>query len=490
MSTTQQLVSRTMPPSPTVRAALDAVAAVADQAPVTQDGPQALADVAALLQLQEQLRVTLIERLGDVQARSLHTLDGAGTTASWLRAQQTSIDAHDLPLARKLSRLPLLRRELQDGALAVKTVSKVAGSLERLRPHVDRPDVLIDGQPAEPVLAAVINDGVRQLICTAHGGLDDHDPRLDQIRAELADIASRPQGELARLEAAFLVLARHVEPAQLAPALAVLTDALLPSELDKRAAQGEADRGLTLTPHSDGSGWHVSEGDCDLELGELLNAVIQAQLAVDPENVHDTEAYAQLREQGWEAGDELPACGRRPRTLPQRRHDALKSALRTLLDSGALGTRDKVAPHVGVIVGIESLHGEAGSLPPLSTVTGRPLPLRLVRRWWCDSAATRFVMSLGRRVLETSHTERTLKAHERRAKQVETGAVCQGAGCSGHGTIPHHPDPWWKTGITSYREAVMLCKRTHHDVHDGKKTIRLKDGRWLNEHGWADGPDL
>ena len=101
------------------------------------------------------------------------------------------------------------------------------------------------------------------------------------------------------------------------------------------------------------------------------------------------------------------------------------------------------------------------------------------------------MLSLGRKVLETSHTERTLKAHERRAKKIETGGRCQAAGCRcGPGTplIPHHPDAFARSVITRYDDTVMLCTPNHHDIHKGHKTLRLKDGRWLNEHGWTDGP--
>jgi hypothetical protein len=102
------------------------------------------------------------------------------------------------------------------------------------------------------------------------------------------------------------------------------------------------------------------------------------------------------------------------------------------------------------------------------------------------------VLSLGRKVLETSHTERSLKAHERRVKRLETGGRCQGAGCTrgpGEHLIPHHVVPWSVCGTTSLVDTVWVCPQTHHDIHVGGKTIRLKDGRYLNEHGWADGPD-
>lgn len=515
MTTTDDVTGRptsqTLPPSPAVQELMAAAAAVAALDPVELSGAQALADAAALLAVLDQLRVHSMHRLADVQARDLHTLDGAGTTVAWLRSQQASTDPRDLPLARKLSRLPLLRRQLDDGALPIRTATVLAGELDRLRRHVDRLDALIDGRPAELTVAAVVVDGVLGQICTCLGGLDDADPRLDQLRAELADIASRPQSELLRLEAAFLVLARHVPADQLRGALDPLVDALLPQQLEDRCADAHARRGFTVTRNPDGSGYFISDGECDVELGELLSVVIDAEMSVDPDNPTDTAGWAAARADGWEPGDihpgeQPPAIlqreqgsdelespqwqpGRRPRTLKQRRHDALKNGLRKLLDSGALGLRDKVAPHLGATVSIDQLHNAAGSLPAISTATGNPLPLSLVRSWWCDSSVSRFVLSLGRKVLETSHTERTLKGHERRAKQVETGGRCQAVGHVHPGPIPHHVDPWASSGQTSYRDTVMVCASTHHDLHTGKRIIRLKDGRWLNEHGWTDGPD-
>jgi hypothetical protein len=207
----------------------------------------------------------------------------------------------------------------------------------------------------------------------------------------------------------------------------------------------------------------------------------------------DTAAWTRARAEGWHEGDDLPAddlaegCAG-PRSVHQRRHDALRNGLRRYLDSGIAGLRDKVAPHLAVTVTLEALHDEPGALPPVAA-SGARLPRSLVRAWWCDSSVTRFVLGLGRKVIETSHTERTLKPHERRAKRLETGGRCQGAGCRrgpGHRLIPHHPTPWATTGTTSLSDSVLLCEQTHHDVHSGGRILRLKDGRRLGPQGWVD----
>ena len=129
--------------------------------------------------------------------------------------------------------------------------------------------------------------------------------------------------------------------------------------------------------------------------------------------------------------------------------------------------------------------------PPAVAASGASLPAPLIRRWLCDSSATRLVLSLGRRVIETSHTQRTLKAHERQALYVQWGGRCAGAGCpSPPGTplIPHHPNSWAKTGTTSYTDSIPVCDHTHHDLHEGGKTIQLRDSRYLNADGWTDKP--
>ena len=119
------------------------------------------------------------------------------------------------------------------------------------------------------------------------------------------------------------------------------------------------------------------------------------------------------------------------------------------------------------------------------------LPAGLVRRWACDSALTRQVIGLGSRVLESSHAHRTLKAHERRALLTQTGGQCQAAGCRRSTRDPgvrlhaHHATPWAATGRTSLADSVSLCDVSHRDLHEGRKVLRLKDGRRLGPDGWV-----
>jgi hypothetical protein len=291
--------------------------------------------------------------------------------------------------------------------------------------------------------------------------------------------------ELRRLEAAFLVLARCVEPPQLRSCLDVLAGALLPNVLAQHAEDGHRNRGVDLHRKDDGTGWSI-RGDLDLECGELLHTAMTAAMATDPDNPFDTAVDQQLRAQGLDPS--LDGCID-SRTHRQRRHDGFKIALRRLLDSGALGSRGKHAPHIAVTINQAALHDTPGALPGRAS-SGAIWPAGLVRRLVCDSALTRFVLSLGHRVIESSHTERTLKPHERRIKQIETGGLCQAAGChkgshTGHTLIPHHVTAYAICGTTSLQDTVLFCEVTHHDLHEGSKTIRLKDGRVVGPSGWV-----
>ncbi len=470
-----------------LRAAL-ATLAVVD--PVELPAGLALADARELLALRAQLDAVLLRRLGDVDARKLHRLDASPTTTAWVRAQDGDVDVDVVTLARRLNRLPALDEAMQDGSLSRVAACRIATALTRLRPLVDRPDGLIDGQPGEETVTAVVLDGVADLVFQATGGLADDDPRVAELRDALSEVSCSPTSQLARLEAAFILLALHLPAGHLPGALSMLVDALLPIELEKRAARSADQAQLALRPNADGSGW-LLRGELDLETGELAHTLLTAMAATDPDNPHDTSAIEQLRESGWEFGDPLPASlpnrtWEPPRSRGRRLHDALRLALREILNSGQLGQRDKVAPHLGVHTGLNTLNRDPGARPSVGA-SGLALPLSLVKKWWCDAYVTRYVLGLGHRVLETSHTSRTLKAHERRIKHLETGGQCEGAGCTrgpGCRLIPHHPDAWAACGTTTLSDTALLCDTDHDAVHRGQ-TITLKNGRRLNQHGWV-----
>lgn len=466
-----------------VRQAVEALLPVLASDPVDQPGAAALEDMRVLLAVKERFDAHLLVRLRDIDQRGLHELDALPTIGTWVDAQTSSVDRPMVALARRLDRLPTVARELRSGRLSMAAAQRVAIDVARVRSSLDQPHGLIDGQPGDEVLDGVIGRGVPMLFAEALGGLDDDDPRMLDLLQEVTAVLRSGRSQAEQVEAAFVALAERIEGRLLRGSLDQLIDALLPMQLEERARAAHENRGVALLRNHSGSGGRL-EADLDDEGFELLHTALAARLTADPENVADTAAAALLREQGIDPyGDDRGPLA--PRTLLQRRHDALVAILRDWLGSGVAGRRGKAVPHISVRVGLDLLHGRPGALPARGG-SGRVLPAGLVRQWWCDSAVTRFVMGLGGRVIEMSHTERTLKAHERKAKQMETGGQCLAAGCHpppGTRLIPHHPQAYARSGITTYDDTVPLCESSHHLLHLGK-VLRLKDGRLLGPDGW------
>jgi hypothetical protein len=55
---------------------------------------------------------------------------------------------------------------------------------------------------------------------------------------------------------------------------------------------------------------------------------------------------------------------------------------------------------------------------------------------------------------------------------------------------PHHVLGYAENQVTSLDETLPVCETLHHDLHDGHRTVRLRDGRFLNENGFVERPSL
>jgi hypothetical protein len=481
----------TPPPSaPDVLALRAAVDGVAAQDPSALPGAAALQRAQDLMRESERLRTLSIEAIGDVDARKLFTLADAPSTTAWVKEQQVpGVDDSEVVLSRRLRTVPRIRAELKAGRMSSTTGARLTTVLRKARPHLDRPDGLIDGLDGEAVLQGVCVRGVRNLL--AEQGPPADDPELARLGSELEALHAGGGSQLDRLEAALIVFARHCDPVLLPSGLALLLDALLPLEHAKRAEQASDRRGVTLRRDPGGSGGSV-HGQLDDELYDLFATTLTAAGATDPDNPTDTAAWRAGRsavDDDTLAPEDWPAEQPRPRSKAQKRHDALKRGLRTLLDSGALGTRGKSAPNTVVTVPIDYLAGLPGALPG-RTATGVHLTRDQLADLLCRGTFTRMVLDAKNRVVEVSHTQRTATALERLILHVQTGGVCQRRSCgngpaNGHQLVPHHPDPYSRSGRTSVEESVWLCDIDHdHHLHEQKLHITLKDGRVLGPDGW------
>lgn len=471
-------------------AAIDVLAAAN---PADLPATVALARTRALLVQLQRLEATTIRAVGDVDARRLHTCEASPSTSEWVKAQAVAgLGAEQVTLARRLRRLPTVEAELLAGRLSSTAAAAVGKAVAKAARHLDQPDGLIDGMPAEPALYGVLVDGVCSLLAEQTGGTTDDDPEQELLRARLEQIDDPTRSERDRVEAALTVFAQLCNPALLPSGLSLLLDALLPNEHQKRADLAEDDAGFDLHRKHGGSGW-TCRGDLDDLTGELLATVLDAAAATDPAKPADTDAWRAARET---AGDDSltpadwPAGQIRPRSRRRQRHDALARGLAALLDSGALGTRGKAAPHVGVTVDLDFLQGVPGTLPGRTT-HGARIARRQLRDLLCRSTFTRLVRDARRRVVEVSHTQRTATALERLLLHAQWGGTCARRRCgrgpaTGHRLVPHHGELFSVTGTTSLEDTVPLCEVDHdHYLHGQGLELELEDGRILGPSGWV-----
>ena len=404
------LVSEVVPVSPVVARLQAAVRELRAQELGAQPGAQALADARAVLLAGLDLRLAGLDRLADVDRRALHDLDGATSTSSWVARLDLDLPRGDVVLTRRLERIPQVRAALGSGQITLGAARVLQTAMAKVSRFLDRPNGLVDGQPQEAVLQAVIVDGVRQLALQAVGGMPDlvgpdgerqHDPRVVSFVDELQTVADGAGSGKERLERGLLVLARQVPAVALPGAVGLLMDALLPQQLQDRGDRAHRDRCLLLTRNLDGSGWHL-RGDLDLLAGERLFVLLHSEAARDDRNPDDTIAAQQLRAQGLDPHDPAhegclgpPPAGihRRPvrgdvgdreagptvadppgdlhstaaslsdcavpRSRRQRMHDAFSNLLGRSLDHGLAGTAGKATAHLQVTVGLDTLHGGA-----------------------------------------------------------------------------------------------------------------------------------
>ena len=340
-------------------------------------GPAVLAQTAAVLVEAQRLQAVGLAHLAEVDGRALHHLDGAPSTARWADRHGLETARGSVAVARRLRQFPAVGAALLAGRLPLIAAQQLQVTLARWRPHTDRPDALVDGQPGEAVLAAVLGDGIVMAVAAARGGyLSITDPSLARLRADLTAIINTGNSQLARAEAALLVLAGHVEPGQLAGCLGGLADALLPQHLEGRVRRGRDRRYLRLVPDGDG-GYRIS-GQLDLACGERLFAVLAAELTRDPDAPADTALARELREQGLDPHDPELGAPDAPRSTGEQLHDALDHVLGRYLAAGLSGSHDRNPVQIVVTISADTLDGAPGA-PAGHTATGNAVPVSLVR---------------------------------------------------------------------------------------------------------------
>jgi hypothetical protein len=496
----------------------DLVAQVAAIDPTLLPPGQALGEAAALEQVLHQLRLARLARTEDVRARKLYEHQGFWNQSAWQRTVSPDAPVKDASLARALPGLPTLASALRERRVAFAAAHKVKSALGKVRLVLDRPDGMIDGQPGEPVVEAVVWNVV-DLVCKDRFGLTA-DPKEDPAQAAvLAELEALAQATLdaggsqrARVEAAMVLLATELHPDSLGDGLSEIVDQLIPSALELRDKDAQDKRALALSPNSDGT-WHL-EGTLTPEVGEQIFTALAAEARRDPANPIDTKAREQARlaaaeaegKDGWVAAQDRPEWEDRalrehglglddaaqqlvPRTRSKRLHDALGRLLTRYLEGGLGGLSGKVPVQATVTISARTIEGAPGA-PPARGASSRPLAPSLIQRWWCNSHVTVLLMSQGWKPLGVVHRGRTITGTEMTAARVQFNNRCPGIGCCPGKPdpliplVPHHIDMYSKTGQTSLSTNLMPCPTLHQDIHLGGKPIRLRDGRLITEDGY------
>ncbi|MYC52742.1 MAG: DUF222 domain-containing protein [Gammaproteobacteria bacterium] len=101
------------------------------------------------------------------------------------------------------------------------------------------------------------------------------------------------------------------------------------------------------------------------------------------------------------------------------------------------------------------------------------------RRMACDAAVVAMVHAKDGSMLNVGRRTRTIPPHIRRALE-ERDRGCRFPGCGCRFTEAHHVKHWADGGETSLRNTLLLCRRHHRAVHEGRVKVSVNgDGTVL-----------
>ena len=134
------------------------------------------------------------------------------------------------------------------------------------------------------------------------------------------------------------------------------------------------------------------------------------------------------------------------------------------VESGTRAERYQVMVHCDAATLAEE--GEPGR----SDLDGVRVSAETSRRMACDAAVVAMVHAKEGSLLNVGRRTRTIPPHIRRALE-ERDRGCRFPGCAGRFTEAHHVKHWADGGETSLRNTVLLCRRHHRTVHEGRVKV-------------------
>jgi hypothetical protein len=173
------------------------------------------------------------------------------------------------------------------------------------------------------------------------------------------------------------------------------------------------------------------------------------------------------------------------RTREQRLADALVELTTT-------GGKQTVS--LQVTSSVETLLGLVGA-PGAENEFSLPISSKTVERWACDSSITRILIQ-DSVVIDMGRAERTIKGPRRRAL-IARDKHCRWPGCERPASYcdGHHLRHWIRGGGGELENQILLCRRHHWMVHEGKwRLVQTDDGQFIpigpmTSFDWPRGPD-
>ena len=130
------------------------------------------------------------------------------------------------------------------------------------------------------------------------------------------------------------------------------------------------------------------------------------------------------------------------------------------------------------------VHCDAATLaaegePGRSDLDGIRVSAETSRRMACDAAVVAMVHAKDGSMLNVGRRTRTIPPHIRRALE-ERDRGCRFPGCGCRFTEAHHVKHWADGGETSLGNTLLLCRRHHRAVHEGRVKVSVNsDGTVL-----------
>ena len=184
-----------------------------------------------------------------------------------------------------------------------------------------------------------------------------------------------------------------------------------------------------------------------------------------------------------------------PRTLPQRRADALTTVLRAAAASGGeIPTHGGIKPHLTVTIPLAALTAanpnhpaaadhdqtQAAEQAPLlgDLCFGHGLSPGAARRLACDAGIIPIVLGSHSEPLDVGREHRLVTPAIRRALITrDRGCIIPGCGAPPGHCDAHHIIHWADGGETTILNLVLVCPAHHRAIHRGTWTITITNGQ-------------